>query len=89
MRQNRNGRPPINSRRANRPCGPVGVNSRVTEESEPKGGVRWLNLDTLKLINGLALDAAGTDDADSTNQIKPFTVDASYEPFHFSIHNES
>jgi len=49
--------------------------------SETKGGVRWLNFDTLKMLNGLALDAAGTDDADRDNQIRPFTVDVSYEPF--------
>ncbi|MBK6974733.1 MAG: alpha/beta hydrolase [Sterolibacteriaceae bacterium] len=49
--------------------------------SKTRGGVRWLNFDTLKMMNGLALDDAGTDDADAANRIEPFTVDVSYEPF--------
>jgi hypothetical protein len=53
--------------------------------SPTRGGVRWLNADTLKFLNGLALDPSGASDVDASDQITPFTVDVSYEPFNSAV----
>ena len=50
-------------------------------QSDTKGGVWWLNVDTRKEMNGLALSPDGLTDADQNNQISPFNVDFTYEPF--------
>lgn len=50
-------------------------------QSDTKGGVWWLNADTRNYLNGLAISPDGLNDADINNQISPFNVDFTYEPF--------
>lgn len=50
-------------------------------DSASLGGVWWLDLRNLKLLDRLRLDAAGTGDAEPRLEIRPFANDFTYEPF--------
>ncbi|MCE9659222.1 MAG: hypothetical protein K8R60_11735 [Burkholderiales bacterium] len=50
-------------------------------QSVTQGGVWWLNVDTRNFLNHLRLAPDGTEDADPNDQIAPFNVDFSYQPF--------
>jgi pimeloyl-ACP methyl ester carboxylesterase len=49
--------------------------------SDTKGGVWWVDIRTRRHIDDLRLSADGSEDADPNNQVLPFSVDTSYEPF--------
>jgi pimeloyl-ACP methyl ester carboxylesterase len=49
--------------------------------SETKGGVWWIDARTRKHLDDLGLSADGAEDNDVNNQVRPFTVDTSYEAF--------
>jgi pimeloyl-ACP methyl ester carboxylesterase len=53
--------------------------------SQTKGGVWWIDLRELSHIDDLRLAPNGKEDADETNQIRPFASDMSYEPFHVAV----
>lgn len=49
--------------------------------SRTKGGVWWIDVRTRNHIDDLKLSDDGTADADKTNDVTPFAVDTTYEPF--------
>jgi pimeloyl-ACP methyl ester carboxylesterase len=53
--------------------------------SETKGGVWWLDARTRNHLDDLCLSGNGSDDRDSNNQVRAFTVDTTYEPFASAI----
>jgi hypothetical protein len=50
-------------------------------QSETKGGVWWLDARTRNHLDDLRLAPDGIEDNDANNQVSPFAVDTSYEPF--------
>src|SRR5262249_34977069 len=50
-------------------------------DSESKGGVWWVDVRDRNHLNDLALSPDGASDKNAEDDVRPFNVDTSYEPF--------